>query len=41
MVIKVINDTAGLNGLITTFFIFDTYLYILEIDAPTSTITNA
>lgn len=38
MVIKAINDTASLNGLISTLLIFGAYFYMSEFDSLTPTI---
>ena len=40
MVVKVINDTAGPNGLVPIFLVFGAYPCISKYDAPTSTITQ-
>ena len=36
---KAINNTIGLNGLVPTLLVFGVYLWIIELDAPSPTIT--
>lgn len=40
MIVKIINNATGLNGLVSPFLIFKTYLYISEFDFSTSIITQ-
>ena len=40
MVVKTINDTAGLNGLVPTFLVFGAYSRMSEFDSPIPTITQ-
>lgn len=40
MAVKAINNTAGLNHLISTFLVFGAYLCISKFDVPILTITQ-
>lgn len=41
MTVKAINITAGLNGLVSTFLVFETYFCMSEFDFFTPTITQS
>jgi hypothetical protein len=38
MAFKAINNSAGLNSLISTLLVFRAYLYIIEFDTPNFTV---
>lgn len=40
MLFKAINDSVGPNGLVPTLLVFGAYLYMAEMDAPSSIITQ-
>ena len=40
MAVKAVNDTAGLNGLVPTLFVYEAYLRISNLDPPTLSITD-
>ena len=40
MAFKAINDTTGLDGLVPTLLVFGAYPRIVELDAPSTTVTQ-
>ena len=40
MAVKVVNNTAGFDGLVPTFLVYGAYLKISNLDPPTLSITD-